>query len=75
MSKIPYGELKTIDCTAKDADGAEHVIAQLHYAFVVRCSDCKHWTEDEMEYYHYCGNWCEQVEPDGFCAWGERRDA
>ena len=42
---------------------------------IVRCSDCKHWTEDEMEYYHYCGNWCEQVEPDGFCAWGERRDA
>ena len=30
---------------------------------------------DEMEYYHYCGSWCEQVTPDGFCAWGERRDA
>lgn len=42
---------------------------------VVRCRDCKHYTDDEMEYYHYCGSWCEQVEPDGFCAWGERRDA
>lgn len=42
---------------------------------IVRCRDCRHYTEDEMEYYHYCGSWCEQVEPDGFCAWGERRDA
>lgn len=42
---------------------------------LVRCRDCKHYTEDEAEYYHYCGSWCEQVEPDGFCAWGERRDA
>lgn len=41
---------------------------------IVRCRDCAHYTDDEMEYYHYCGNWCEQVEPDGFCAWGERRD-
>ena len=42
-------------------------------AEVVRCRDCKHYTDDEMEYYHYCGSWCEQVTPDGFCAWGERR--
>ena len=42
---------------------------------IVRCMDCKHYTEDEAEYYHYCSSWCEQVEPDGFCAWGERRDA
>ena len=42
---------------------------------LVRCRDCEHYTEDEAEYYHYCGSWCEQVEPDGFCAWGERRDA
>ena len=40
---------------------------------IVRCRDCKHYTDDEMEYYHYCGSWCEQVTPDGFCAWGERR--
>lgn len=42
---------------------------------LVRCRDCRHYTEDELEYYHFCGEWCEQVEPDGFCAWGERRDA
>jgi len=41
---------------------------------IVRCRDCKHYTEDELEYYQYCGEWCEQVKPDGFCAWGERRN-
>ena len=40
---------------------------------VVRCRDCSHYTEDEMEYYRYCGKWCGQVEPNGFCAWSERR--
>lgn len=39
---------------------------------IVRCRDCKHYTEDEAEYWHYCGEWCGHVEPDGFCAWGER---
>ena len=41
---------------------------------IVRCRDCAYYTEDDMEYYHYCGSWCEQVEPDGFCKWGERRE-
>ena len=41
---------------------------------IVRCRDCKHYTDDEMEYYHYCGSWCEQVTPDGFCAWGVRKE-
>ena len=40
---------------------------------VVRCRECRYYTDDEMEYFHYCGEWCEQVEPDGYCAWGERR--
>lgn len=40
---------------------------------IVRCRDCKHYTEDEAEYWHYCGEWCGQVEPDGFCSWGERK--
>ena len=47
---------------------------------IVRCRDCKH-------YGTYNGSWCRRtyesvpggtcdyqtVEPDGFCAWGERR--
>ena len=43
---------------------------------VVRCRDCKY------EQHGYCSRpdeWFDDVwfaiEPDGFCAWGERRDA
>ena len=50
-------------------------LREIGFERVVRCRDCKHYTDDELEYYHFCGEWCEQVEPDGFCAWGERRDA
>lgn len=38
---------------------------------VVRCRDCKHYTDGEVEYRHYCNEWCGQVKPDGFCAWGK----
>lgn len=40
---------------------------------LLRCQDCKYYINDETVYYHYCGNWCKQVEPYGYCAWGERR--
>lgn len=72
--RIPYGELQTINITAKDNKGKSHTLEKIHYAFVIPCRDCKHYTDDEMEYYHYCGNWCEQVEPDAFCAWGEKKE-
>lgn len=53
----------------------DHEPTKLHWGVpVVRCRDCKHYTDDEMEYYHYCGSWCEQVTPDGYCAWGEQMD-
>ena len=41
---------------------------------VVRCRDCKKYTDDEMEYFNYCDEFGQQVEPDGFCAWGKRRE-
>lgn len=40
---------------------------------IVRCRDCKHYTDDEFEYRHYCNEWCGQVEPDDFCAWALER--
>ena len=47
---------------------------------VVRCRDCKHYKDrngailpslvcQRLGYYNF------KVEPDGFCAWGERRGA
>lgn len=40
---------------------------------ITRCRDCK-WC---MAYWQatYCDYMAHSVEPDGFCAWGERRDA
>lgn len=48
-------------------------LADLIDVDLVRCRDCEHYTEDEMEYYHFCGEWCERVEPDGFCSNGKRK--
>lgn len=51
-------------------------LSQNEWVKVVRCRDCKHFASDEL------GDCCtlldfEDVKPmgDGFCAWGERRDA
>lgn len=41
---------------------------------VVRCRDCRHYTDNDMEYCRYCGSWCEQVEPDGFCWKAKRKE-
>lgn len=41
---------------------------------VVRCRDCKHcmsyWKSDYCDYFAHVTN-----DPDGFCAWGERRES
>lgn len=55
-----------------------------HNGEIVRCRDCVHYYEAEE--YHPQGNYdrrcCkyfdtydDEVEPGGFCAWAERRDA
>lgn len=46
---------------------------------IVRCRDCDyydHWdASGPYREKHVCGHWdCLEIEPDGFCAWGERRD-
>ena len=41
---------------------------------IVRCRDCKHcmayWQSDYCDYFKHVTN-----DPDGFCAWGERRES
>lgn len=37
---------------------------------IVRCRDCKHYDADDME----CHENGIRPEPDGYCAWGVRRD-
>lgn len=47
---------------------------------IVRCRDCKHYRPHEFvlitDIEHVCLFWADgcKVEPNGFCAWGERRD-
>ena len=44
---------------------------------IVRCRDCKHYIEHQDYDYATCGYFDSdyaEVEPDGFCAWGDRAD-
>ena len=47
---------------------------------IVRCKNCKRFSLDNSDHDYRSGWWCyrwntDMVNPDGFCAWGERRDA
>lgn len=69
-------------------DGLEECIVDGHFEYIgatnptpplrpiVRCRDCRH----NMAYWksNYCDKFAHSLpkeNPDGFCAWGERRDA
>ena len=43
---------------------------------VVRCRDCEHFIEGDADVCmdDICTEFNCQIEPDGFCAWGERHD-
>ena len=76
MSGIPYNELQSLDCMAEAEDGRKVTVARIHWAFVIPCRDCR-WC---MAYSKttYCDRFAHElptVELDGFCAWGEKRDA
>ena len=58
-------------------------LAEYGYVKVVRCKDCAHYYEAEE--YHpqgnydrrcckYFGTYDDEVEPDGFCKWAERKE-
>lgn len=41
---------------------------------IVRCRDCRYYdTENRFRDMRFCQNLAHYAEPDGFCAWGERR--
>lgn len=66
-----------------DEDAVEQVedrLAELGYVKVVRCRDCEHYRPHEFvlitDIEHVCLFWADgcKVEPDGFCAWAERKE-
>ena len=60
-------------------------LSPAEYVKVVRCRDCEHsylfdmsWKSPKTDDKRYCkyGSFLQyEVSDDGFCAWGERRDA
>lgn len=61
---------QAIAATLGDSDAAE----------VVRCRDCACFSVDDSDHDYRTGWWCKRwytdmVMPDGFCAWGKRKDA
>lgn len=57
------------------------VYTSMDFVQVVRCRDCKHykyWEFRDGRTAHDCargGDYLFDTEPDGFCAWGERRES
>ena len=39
---------------------------------VVRCKDCKHMQEDKIFHQYWCNG--DEVKPDHFCGYAERKD-
>lgn len=83
------GEFNVMDFVSKYAErvsrvideqtlaNVEHQLAMYGYVKVVRCRDCR-WLDHHNLYLCMLpdgdgGYACWVVEPDGFCAWGERR--
>ena len=42
---------------------------------IVRCRDCKHFMKFKSFSCYLWGDEYKDPEPDGFCAWGERRES
>lgn len=64
-------ELTPIDSETWDVEQREEV---------VRCRDCKHFAVDQSDHDYRTGWWCKRwytdmVKPDGFCAWGKRKES
>ena len=57
---------------------ADHWSACKRMGDLVRCRDCKHYHDKFNGCDEFGDMWHDEyanVEPDGFCAWGERKDA
>lgn len=53
--------------------GFPNFVIHLH-GEIVRCRDCEYQSDDGLTTL-WCSENCREVRRDGFCAWGERRDA
>ena len=68
---------QAVEATLGDVDATSE--RQRDAVEVVRCRDCKHFAVDQSDHEYRSGWWCKRwgtdmVKPDGFCAWGERKE-
>lgn len=54
----------------KLAEALNMAIAALQEPEIVHCKDCRHWDKEIM----YCNHTGMQIEPDGYCVYGERKE-
>lgn len=71
-----YGEQEYV-CQVYDLDQPLAYFVSDRCQAVVRCGNCKRFTQDDSDHDYRSGWWCKRwdtdmVKPDGFCAWGER---
>lgn len=68
---------QAVEATLGDADATGE--RQRDAVEVVRCRDCERFAVDQSDHDYRTGWWCKRwytdmVKPDGFCAWGEKRE-
>ena len=75
--RVPKDEADSF--IARFGKGNVRILGFLLGEEVVRCRDCKRFSLDNSDHDYRTGWWCKRwytdmVKPDGFCAWGERRE-
>ena len=54
-------------------DGESMAIHQAQREEIVRCKDCRYWKHVKGIDHIICVQTGQRVQPDGFCAWAERK--
>lgn len=68
-----------VECHSYKGKTYPHSGPQRVHERVVRCRDCKRFSLDNSDHDYRSGWWChrwntDMVKPDGFCAWGKRKE-
>ena len=57
-------------CGIELCEAVDIAIEALQEPEIVHCKDCRHWDKEIM----YCNHTGMQIEPDGYCVYGERKE-
>ena len=68
-----------VECHSYKGKTYPHSGPQRVHERVVRCRDCKRFSLDNSDHDYRSGWWChrwdtDMVKPNGFCAWGKRKE-